>query len=269
MVDMSAFIDLVALLDLEPAGPDTFIGPNPLTGPDRLFGGHVLSQALRAAIHTTADDRRPDSLHAYFIRAGRLEEPITYQVTRTRDGRSFSTRQVTAIQDGKAILILATSFHVDEPGVDWQRPSPAGPDELDALPEAPEGHMSWSAFEVRSSPPRTPGDFPVRHPIWLKTRQPMPDDPVVHLCVLASMSDVAVAPSGRGPYEDGPAFAGASLDHALWIHRPCRVDQWLRMETTAVSNSASLGLTMGGIHTADGTHVASLGQSVLIRAITS
>jgi acyl-CoA thioesterase-2 len=265
---MSAFIDLVALLDLERTGPDTFIGANPLTGPERLFGGHVLGQALRAAIHTTTEDRRPDSLHAYFIRAGRLEEPITYQVTRTRDGRSFSTRQVTAIQDGKAILILATSFHIDEPGVDWQQPTPFAAGELDSLPPVQDGHMSWSAFEIRSPGPRTPDEFPVRHPVWLRTRQPMPDDPIVHLCVLASMSDVAVAPSGRGSY-DGPAFAGASLDHALWIHRPCRVDEWLRIETTAVSNSASLGLTMGGIHAADGSHVASLGQGVLIRSINS
>jgi len=264
---VTARLDLVALLDLRRLDEDRFEGVNPLTGPERLFGGQVLSQALRAAAATVAPERPPHSLHAYFILAGRLEEPITFEVLRTRDGRSFSTRQVTAVQDGRAILILSASFHVAEEGVDWQLPAP-DPGEIEDVPVVEFGHQSWSAFEIRSFGTGAPGQFPVAQPVWVRTRERLPDDPVLHACVLASISDVAVAPSGRGPYE-GPPFAGASLDHALWLHRPCRVDEWLLIDTAAVSNATALGLAVGAIHTADGTRVASVAQEVLLRSLTA
>lgn len=262
---MSGPLDLVALLDLKRLDEDRFLGANPLTGPERLFGGQVLSQALRAACATVEVSRPPHSLHAYFIRAGRLEEPITFEVVRTRDGRSFGTRQVTAVQDGKPILILSGSFHVAEDGVDWQLPAPSL-GEVEDYPVVEFGHLSWSGFEIRSRGTGTPGQFPVAQPVWVRARQPLPDDPIVHACVLASISDIAVAPSGRGPYE-GPPFAGASLDHALWLHRPHRADEWLLMHTAAVSNGTALGLAVGAIHATDGTRVASVAQEVLLRSL--
>ncbi len=256
------------LLDLVGLDGDRFLGPNPRRGAERLFGGQVLGQGLRAAIATVAGDRWPNSLHAYFVRAGRQGEDITFEVARTRDGRSFSTRRVNAIQDGADILIMAVSFHVAEEGVDWQVPSPARSDELETMPVADQEHISaWQAYELRSRGGPHPDSFPVAHPVWMRTRDRLPDDPTVHACVLASMSDIAVSPSTRGPYLEGPQFAGASLDHALWFHRPFRVDDWLRIETTPVSNASSLGLSVGAIHDRHGARVASVAQEALIRPI--
>ena len=262
---MSGPLDLVALLDLERLDEDRFLGANPLTGPERLFGGQVLSQALRAACATVEVSRPPHSLHAYFIRAGRLEEPITFEVVRTRDGWLFGTRQVTAVQDGKPILILSGSFHVAEDGIDWQLPAPSL-GEVEDYPVVEFGHLlvrlrdPLSGHRHTGAVPGGPAHLGVR------ARQQLPDDPILHACVLASDSGYRRGAERPGP-DEGPPFAGASLDHALWLHRPHRADEWLLMHTAAVSNGAALGLAVGAIHATDGTPVASVAQEVLLRSL--
>ena len=261
---------ILGLLDLEPAGQDAFVAATPSDGPGRLFGGQVASQSLRAATLTVDADRPPHSLHAYFIRPGRPGSPLELQVDRTREGRSFTTRRVTASQSGEAIFVLAASFHAPEPGDDWQLPAPAGIPDPDSatLPESPMSKFaSMSPFEMR--PVREPpaGGFPVIHPFWVRTRRRLPDDPALHACVLTFMSDMGVVGGARAPGSSlPPQFMGASLDHAVWFHRPARADEWLLFSVDPVTNYGSRGLAKGSLHTRDGVLVASIIQEALLRA---
>ena len=259
---------ILELLDLGRRGPDDFVAPTPSDGPGRLFGGQVASQSLRAATLTVPADRPPHSLHAYFIRPGRPGIPLRLTVDRSRDGRSFTTRRVTASQDGEPIFALAASFHGAEDGVDWQLPAPEDvPDPGDdRLPPSPFATFaSMSPFEVR--PVRPPaGDVPVLHPFWVKTRRALPADPALHACVLAFISDMGVVSSARAP--GGPPITqltGASLDHAMWFHRPARADEWLLFDVEPVSNAGARGLARGSLHTVDGVLVASIVQEALLR----
>ena len=245
------------------------MAPTPGDGPGRLFGGQVASQTLRAATLTVEPDRLPHSLHAYFIRPGRPGVPLQLHVDRVRDGRSFTTRHVTASQDGEPIFELTSSFHGNEAGDDWQLPAPsgvAGP-ESGELPESPISQFaSMSPFHMR--PTRRPrhGDWPIVHPMWVKTKRPLPDDPSLHACVLAFVSDMGVVGSARAPDSTLPMqFMGASLDHAMWFHRPVRADDWLLFSVEPVSNYGSRGLALGSLHTADGTLAASIAQEALLR----
>lgn len=259
---------LLKLLALDEVEPDTFRADTPADGPSRLFGGQVASQALRAAAATVDPARAPHSLHAYFIRPGRPGPALRLQVERTRDGRSFTTRQVTASQDGEPIFVLAASFHAPEEGDDWQLPAPTdvpGPD--DAGGKSPfSAFASMSPFELRPVRSTPPGEWPVFHPFWVKTAETLPDDPVLHLSVIAFMSDMGVVGSARAPVATRPKmFMGASLDHAVWFHRPARADEWLLFSVDPVTNHGARGLARGTFHTADGVLVASIAQEALLR----
>jgi acyl-CoA thioesterase II len=255
------------LLTLEPDGPDAFWAPTPSDGPSRLFGGQVASQSLRAAIHTVDPSRPAHSFHAYFIRPGRPDQPLHLSVERTREGRSFSTRQVTASQAGEAIFILSASFHAAEPGDDWQLPAPGpvpDPETLDPPPSL--GPMAvMTPFDFRPVAGLDASGIPVIHPFWMRVRGEVGDDPAMHLTLLTFLSDMGVVGSARAPGSTAGRFAGASLDHAVWFHRPARVDQWLLYSVEPVSNFGARGLARGTFHTHDGQLVASMAQEALLR----
>lgn len=260
---------LLALLDLEPSGDDRFIAatPSPAEGPPRLFGGQVASQSLRAATLTVGADRYPHSLHAYFIRPGAPGVPLELSVDRTRDGRSFSTRTVSAAQNGEPIFVLTASFHVEEAGDDWQEDPPTldvkGPEEVDDT--SPFGRFrSMMPFDIRPLR-KSDSPFPVVHPFWVKTRDPLPDDPLIHACVMTFISDMAVVASARAPRSTSVPFGGASLDHAVWFHRRARADEWLLFSVDPVTNFGARGLARGAMHTLDGVHAVSIAQEALLR----
>ena len=259
---------MLRLLDLESSGDDRFLARTSSDGPPRLFGGQVASQSLRAATLTVDADRSAHSFHAYFLRPGRPGIPLDLDVERTRDGRSFTTRRVTASQEGEPIFLLAASFHSSEDGDDWQLP---GRDDLPG-PDGAGGESPFSAFstmspfEIRPLAGSSAG-FPVLHPFWVRTRDRLPDDPALHLCVIAFMSDMGVVGSARAPGSSLPArFMGASLDHAVWFHRPARADEWLLFEVEPLSNFGSRGLARGSFRAVDGTLVASIAQEALLRS---
>ena len=258
---------LIDILTLAPNGHDRFLAPTPAEGPGRLFGGQVAGQAMRAATLTVEADRRPHSLHSYFIRPGRPGIPLALTVDRARDGRSFSTRRVEASQNGEPIFILDASFHVDEPGFEWQAAAlPEGTPPPDAL----EGRLPWfesmRSFDLR---PIRPVEGFALHPCWVRLREPIaPDDPALHVCALTFLSDLAVIGSARAP--GAPmAWGGASLDHSVWFHRPLRVDEWLLFSVEPVINAGARGFANGRFQQVDGTVVASLAQECLLRPTSS
>jgi acyl-CoA thioesterase II len=261
---------LLRLLTLEPAGTDAFRASVPSGGPERLFGGHVAAQALRAATLTVDSDRLPHSLHAYFLRPGRLGDDLELSVDRARDGRSFTTRRVTVEQSGETIFVLDASFAVPEPGDEWHLPGPADVPDPDSVRDAESPiskFLAMSPFELRPVVAAEPGEFPVIHPFWVRTVGRLPDDPALHACALTYMSDMGVVGSARAPTSTLPKmFIGASLDHAVWIHRPVRADEWLLFSVEPVTNFAARGLARGTFHTVDGVLVASVAQEALLRS---
>jgi acyl-CoA thioesterase II len=276
--------DLVELLDLEPIEVNIFRGVSPGDDRQRVFGGQVAGQALVAASRTVADDRRVHSLHAYFLRPGDPSVPILYEVDRIRDGRSFTTRRVVAIQHGRAIFNLAASFHVEEHGLDFEAPMPTVPP-AGALPTFHERYAAIAdAMGEWYHRPRpidlrhvdTPGPLlGGRSPrsterIWLRADGRLPDDPLLHTCVLTYASDMtlldtALLPHGRS-WQDGMVMM-ASLDHAMWFHRPFRVDEWLLYDQETPTSTGARGLTRGAIFTADGHLAVSVVQEGLIRPV--
>jgi acyl-CoA thioesterase-2 len=260
---------LLTLLELEPSGEDRWLAPTPSEGPGRLFGGQVASQALRAAANTVEPGRPPHSLHGYFIRPGRPNEPLELVVERTRDGRSFTTRHVTAIQREQAVFELTASFHQEEPGLDWQ-PSwthtGPGPEEIE-MPGPSAGPMSalWhtNPFEIRPVTPIGP-EFAI-HPCWVRLREQLGEDSVAHACALTYVSDLAVVASARAPSNRSSLPNGASLDHSIWFHRPFHANEWLLFSVNPASNSGSRGLALGSFHNERGVLIASIAQEVLLR----
>jgi acyl-CoA thioesterase-2 len=261
-----------AILDLQPVGTDRWAAPTPAEGPPRLFGGQVASQALRAATLTVGDDRRTHSLHSYFIRPGRPGTQLELSVERTRDGRSFSTRRVTALQQDEAIFVLDASFHVEESGDDWQAdplPDVPSPDELADRASAFGGASGPGSDFRRSLPfdilPITPTTGFNLHPCWVRLREDIdPDDVAMHQSALTFVSDLAVVGSARAPRSTA-GFGGASLDHAVWFHRPVRVDEWHLFDVAPVTNYGARGLARGTFQRTDGTLVASIAQECLLR----
>lgn len=256
---------LLAILDLQPSGPDRWEAPTPAEGPPRLFGGQVASQALRAAALTVDGGRRPHSLHSYFIRPGRPGTTLELAVERTRDGRSFSTRRVVAAQQDGPIFVLDASFHADEPGDDWQAdgiPDVPGPDELPRSEAGVWTFFATNPFDVVPVNPRT--GYAI-HPCWVRLREPVDsDDPGLHASALTYVSDLAVIMNARAPMSTA-AWGGATLDHAVWFHRPARADEWLLFDVEPVTNFGARGLARGTFHRPDGTLVASLAQECLLR----
>jgi acyl-CoA thioesterase-2 len=281
---MTAVQDLLTILDLEQLEVNLFRGRSPQTGWQRVFGGQVIGQALVAACRTV-EGVLPHSLHAYFLLAGDVKVPIIYEVDRIRDGKSFTTRRVVGIQHGHAIFSMSVSFHNDEPGLDHQMTMPVvpHPDELPSdaeikqkiLPELPEAVRRYyerpRPIELRPVEfDRYRGKRPAddRFHIWLRTTAPLPDDPAIHRCALAYASDMTILDTALLPHQRSVFdrnIMGASLDHALWFHRPFRADQWLLYSQDSPNMHGARGFGRGLIFSADGTLVASVAQEGLLR----
>jgi acyl-CoA thioesterase-2 len=281
---MSAIQALLDLLDLEPLELNLFRGRSPQVGWQRVFGGQVIGQALVAACRTV-DGRRPHSMHAYFLLPGDPKVPIIYDVDRIRDGKSFTTRRVVAIQHGQAIFTMAVSFHTDEPGLAHQAPMPdvPPPEQLPSENQAREWVLANMPepirryYELERPIEMRPVEYTrylgqkfenARFHVWIRTTGPLPDDPAIHQCVLAYASDwtlldTALVPHGRSLFER--EFMGASLDHALWFHRPFRADDWLLYAQDSPNLGGARGFSRGLIFARDGTLVASVAQEGLVR----
>jgi acyl-CoA thioesterase-2 len=283
---MSDALDmLLDLLDLEQIEVNIFRGRSPDESLQRVFGGQVAGQALVAAGRTVPDERPVHSLHAYFIRPGDPSIPIVYSVDRVRDGRSFSTRRVTAVQHGKPIFALSASFHRPEPGLEHAMAMPAvpPPDQLrsnaERFAEATGGplpaHFKDTPIDMRSVGPlsvEVARDPSLRPPaanlIWLRVNGELPDDPLLHVCLMTYISDITLLDTvllehGVNWY-DGHT-SGASLDHAMWFHRPFRADHWLLYAQESPIASGARGLARGEVYTAEGELVVSVVQEGLIR----
>lgn len=281
----SAIAALIGILDLEPLEHNLFRGMSPKDGWQRVFGGQVLGQALVAAGRTVEAGRRAHSMHAYFLVGGDPAHPIIYDVDRVRDGGSFATRRVRAIQHGQPIFVMSVSFQRDEPGFDHQSTMPdvPGPDELpnaseligrhlDKLPPAMQAYwqrerpiemrpVDFSRFLTRARKP------PVQH-VWIRANGPLPDDERLHQCILAYASDftlldTALIAHGRVLFD--PDLQLASLDHALWFHRPFRADDWLLYAQDSPSAFGARGFCRGSVYARDGRLVASVTQEGLMR----
>ncbi|RZQ63177.1 acyl-CoA thioesterase II [Amycolatopsis suaedae] len=275
---------LVGLLDLERIEENIFRGVSPSHSPVRVFGGQVAGQALVAAGRTVPAERAVHSLHAYFIRGGDPSVPIVYEVDRIRDGRSFTTRRVVAVQHGKAIFSLSASFQKAEHGIEHADPMPdvPRPETLPTLPERARGYPDVLGLRSRprpidlryvNDPPwvtRETGERPARNQVWMRADGTLPDEPLLHVCVLTYASDMTLldSPLARhGVYWDTDRVLGASLDHALWFHRPFRADEWFLYDTETPSASGARGLATGRFFAEDGTLIATVVQEGLLRVL--
>lgn len=284
-IEENVLEELVKLLGLGKIEENIFRGQSQDLGFGSVFGGQVLGQALSAASRTVPDERTAHSLHGYFMRPGDAAQPIVYNVDCIRDGRSFTTRRVVAIQKGRAIFSMSASFQIHEPGFDHQIPAPKV--------DGPEGIASdyETALEYRDRiPPRLRKRILCRRPIemrpvnpvdpfapekkeavkfvWIRALGDLPDDPAVHQYLLAYASDyglvtTALYPHGHSVWE--PEMQVASLDHAMWFHREFRLDDWLLYAMRSPSAGNARGLSIGEVFTRDGRLVASVAQEGLIR----
>jgi acyl-CoA thioesterase-2 len=286
LVSGQAAVDaLVGLLEVERLDEHRFRGLSPKVGLQRIFGGQVAAQALVAAGRTVDPGRHVHSLHGYFVRAGDPSEPIVYEVENIRDGRSFSVRRSVARQHDRVIFFMSASFHRPEEGLDHQEPAPdvPGPETLPSLFDQLGDHPAPPAIFRLSQRPMDiryltePGwtaagerhaDPHVR--VWMRFDGKLPDDAVVHAACLTFASDLALLDSVLSVHGAvwGPGgFAGASLDHALWFHRPFRADQWFLYDCSSPSASDARGLATGRMFTVDGRHFASAVQEGLLRRV--
>jgi acyl-CoA thioesterase-2 len=278
---------LLDLLDLEQIEQDIFRGQSRSAVVPRVFGGQVAAQALVAAGRTVPGDRHAHSLHAYFLRPGDPGAPIVYTVDRIRDGRSFTTRRVVAVQHGQPIFHLSASFQTYEEGLDHQAPMPPAPDP-ESLPTSSErmrgyGHLpaavvekfleAREAVDLRyvDEPPYGKFGEP-REPhsqVWFRTIGKLDDDPLLHVVLATYVSDMTLLDSvllahGRGGWAVGDVV-GASLDHAMWFHRPFRADEWLLYEQESPSAYGGRGLGQARIYTQDGRLAISVIQEGVVR----
>jgi len=274
---------LVKLLDLEPIEVNIFRGVSPDENRQRVFGGQVAAQALMAAGHTV-DRSAVHSLHSYFLRPGDPTVPILYEVDRIRDGRSFTTRRVVAIQHGQAIFNMAASFHVEEEGrLEHQAKMPEVPDPetLASLRERLEPyHEELGEWFARPHPidQRHVGELPwMQHEslepvqrVWIRADGTLPDDPLLHACVATYASDMSLFDTMLAPHPvrwDDAEFMGASLDHCMWFHRPFRADEWLLYDMDSPNAYGARGLARGFLFTRQGTLVVSMVQEGLMRLV--
>ena len=284
---MSALDHLLSLLDLEPLEDAYFRGQSQSYGAKRVFGGQVLAQAVIAAGRTVGADRRCHSLHAYFILPGDAAAPILYQVDRLRDGGSFATRRVTAIQHGRPVFNAALSFHRDEPGLEHAAPAPEAP-----APESVTGEVELARRVAHKIPERfrasltgeraidyrpvdpidpfAPEATDAELEVWLRASGDLPDDPLVHQAVLAYASDYGLLGTALRPHARSvmdPQIMAASLDHAMWFHRPLRADGWLLYAMEGPNAGGARAFTRGTVHDAEGRLVASVAQEGLVRLV--
>ncbi len=276
---------LIELLALERIEENLFRGQSQDLGWGRVFGGQVLGQALSAAEQTVPPERVCHSLHAYFLLAGDVKRPIVYDVDRIRDGGSFTTRRVRAVQGGQAIFSLSASFQVVEPGFEHQDAMPEAPDPDSLLSEVdlarkvadllPPGLREMATSErpidirpVAPDNPMAPRVRPPRKQVWFRARRPLPDDPKLHRYLLAYTSDFHFLVTALHPHGVSwltPGMQVASLDHAMWFHRPFRMDEWLLHDIDSQSASGARGLVRGRVFNQRGELVASTMQEGLIR----
>ncbi|NLU68741.1 acyl-CoA thioesterase II [Streptomyces sp. HNM0574] len=279
---------LVDLLDLEQIEVNIFRGRSPQESLQRVFGGQVAGQALVAAGRTTEAGRPVHSLHSYFLRPGIPGVPIVYQVERVRDGRSFTTRRVTAVQEGRTIFNLTASFHQPESGFEHQvrMPDVPAPESLPSLPDELRSHLGelpeslermerrmafdiryverlkWSEEELRDVEPRSG--------VWMRVTGSLGDDPLVHTCALTYASDMTLLDAVRIPVEPlwgERGFDMASLDHAMWFHRPFRADEWFLYQQESPIATGARGLARGQIFDRQGRLIVSVMQEGLFRAL--
>ena len=278
---------LLERLDLERLDRDLFRGHSPDDGRPQVFGGQVAAQALVAAVRTLdAEGRFVHSLHAYFLRPGDPKIPIIYDVDRIRDGRSFTTRRVIAIQNGEAIFNMAASFQVEQegPAHHAEMPEVPEPEEVESNDEriaravAEDRHPRFRFLQQLERPielrdtdpmdPSAPEPKPGPHHVWFRARSPLPDDPLLHQCVLTYASDFYLVEGGlrtHGITWMDFSWKVASLDHALWFHRPFRADDWLLYTVDSPNTSGARGLNFGHVFTRDGVLVATAVQEGLMR----
>lgn len=283
----NAVQSLLEILDLERLEVNLYRGMSPQVGWQRVFGGQVIGQALVAATRTV-EERPVHSLHAYFILPGDPKVPIIYEVDRIRDGRSFSTRGVKAIQHGKAIFSMMASFHREEQGFSHAAPMPdvPPPEKLPSEEDLRKGILPTMPDPVRRYYERErpiemrPVEFKrylsrehrePRFHVWMRATTKLPDDVAIHQCVLAYASDMmlldsSLIPHGRTVFEK--VIQGASIDHALWFHRPFRADEWLLYAQDTPNAEGALGFARGLIYDRNGRLVASVAQEGLIRQRT-
>jgi acyl-CoA thioesterase-2 len=280
--------DLLKVLELERLEINIFRGTSRDIGSPQVFGGQVLGQALRAAYATVDPDRSAHSLHAYFLRRGDVNAPIVYFVDRSRDGQSFTSRRVTAIQHGEQIFHMSASFQTEQPGIEHQTKMPDVPPPEKSLPEtslavrmkldelpakARQYFTSARPFEFRVAESvnalHARDALPVQN-LWIRAVDKLPDDAVLHDCLLAYVSDFYLLSTATLAHpkllESGRRFF-ASIDHAMWFHRSLRVDEWFLVSSVSPSASGSRGFACGRIYARDGRLVASTAQEGLIRLL--
>lgn len=278
---------LLTALDLTDTGArtseDIFTGPSQWMPLGRIFGGQVLAQSIVAASRTVPDDRAIHSMHAYFLRPGDVNLPITFSVDRIHDGRSFSTRRTQAYQSGQPILSMIASFQDEDEGLDHQVEMPTDLADPDSLPnsaatlenvEHPVAQY-WASerpFDIRhiTSPIylKVDGEHVAHQAVWFRSIGSLPDDPDLHRAALAYASDYTIMESvmrKHGVAWATPGLKAASLDHAMWWHRPARVDEWLLYVQESPSASGGRGLALGRIFSRDGRLVASVAQEAMVR----
>ncbi|RSM47069.1 acyl-CoA thioesterase II [Amycolatopsis balhimycina DSM 5908] len=278
----AALLELVGeILDLEHLEVDLFRGRSPRKATQRVFGGQVAGQALVAAGRTVARDRPVHSLHGYFVRPGRPATPIVYRVHRIRDGRSFTTRRVDALQHGETIFTMSASFHGDEPGLAHQETMPAAPPP-ESLPtpreafllagrDTPRNILPFDLRRVGEDGWRAGTDPARTTQVWLRAADDLGDDPLLHACLLTYASDLTLLSGVTYAHRleafgaDDGRVAMASLDHAIWFHRPFRVDDWLLFDQDSPTAGGGRGLARGHFFDRDGRHVASAVQEGLVR----
>jgi len=275
---------LVNLLDLERIDTDIFRGQSSRTRWQRAFGGQVAGQALVAAGRTVEPERYVHSLHSYFIRPGDSDAPIVYEVERVRDGRSFATRRVTAIQHGQRIFALSASFQFQQDGIEHQLEMPDAPDpeSLPALGERYEraDEQSRKYFDdnprpidiryVDDPPWQLPKHGPREGPfrVWMRTKGPLPADPLLHVCVLTFASDITLLDTvlqRHGLTVGNEVSAMASLDHAMWFHKPIKADEWFLYVSQSPVATGGRGMAMGAFYDRAGNQLASVVQEGMIR----
>ncbi|MEP1206968.1 MAG: acyl-CoA thioesterase II [Rhizobiaceae bacterium] len=281
----TAVEELISILDLEQLEHNLFRGRSPKTGWQRVFGGQVIGQALVAAQRTVPAERQAHSLHGYFLRPGDPEIPIIYEVDRIRDGGSFTTRRVVAIQHGHAIFSMSVSFQIHEEGLDFHMdmPNQADPESLMSEAELKEKFMQYASDEVKAYWKRerpievratsfehylTDKKLPPEQYVWVRATGPIPSDPALQAAVLAYASDItlldtALYPHGRKVFDRD--LQVASLDHSMWFHRPIDMNEWLLFAQDSPNSNGGRGLTRGSLYTKDGVLVASCSQEGLIR----
>ena len=284
---MQAALDgLIDLLDLEDIEVNIFRGRSPQEMRQRVFGGQVAGQALVAA-GRTVERGTVHSLHAYFLRPGDPTTPILYQVDRIRDGRTFTTRRVVAIQHGKAIFNLAASFQPDEPGPEHQIPMPDAPDPetlapweervapfLDGVPDEVRRWLTRDRpIDVRPVEFHDPFHPVPREPrqlVWIRANGRLPDSLLLHQCVVAYASDLTLLDTATYPHAiqwNDARYVMASLDHAMWFHRPCRADEWILVDAISPFAGGARGFTRGQMYDRNRRLVASVAQEGLIRPL--